>query len=176
MLSEPDPGAPFLDTVKDKQIPMVREMVRVNHLRNCLFCHAPSTSKSDMVRAPIPTPGEELPPSSRIYYAETSAGTLVRAEVTYLKQDFSVMQLVKNPGAWPAYQRYDYLVRVRPLTPEERVAFEENAAISQPLSRHKQAILYALRALTGRDAGTSTRAWHELLRAMRHEKRLRAAR
>jgi hypothetical protein len=168
LLSEPDPGMPFYQTVKGKKVSVVRELVRVNHLRNCLLCHAPSISNTDLVRAPIPTPGEELPRSSAVYYAETEGSAVVRADVTYLKQDFSVMQPVQNHGAWPLYQRYDYLVRVRPLNAEEQVAFarQQDARKTPPLSEHRQTILYALRALTGRDAGTSVREWQEVVLTM----------
>src|SRR5205814_1822941 len=109
---------------------VVRELVRVNHLRNCLLCHAPSTSKLGLVQGPVPVPGEPLPPSARVYYTDPNAAALVRADVTYLKQDFSVMQPVTNHGTWPRLQRYDYLVRVRLLTPAERVGdlLEQNPA------------------------------------------------
>jgi hypothetical protein len=168
LLSEPDPGGPFLQTVQGQKVPAVRELVRVNHLRNCLLCHAPSTSDRDLVRGPIPTPGEELPASARLYYAKNSTLAMVRADVTYLKQDFSVMLPVDQHGAWPLYQRYDYLVRIRTLDPAEAnlLAAQRNISKTQGLSEHTQAVLYALRALTGRDAGPSAQAWRELLGAM----------
>jgi hypothetical protein len=175
MLAEPDPGTPFLQSVEGRQIPMVRELVRVNHLRNCLLCHAPSMSKNDAIRAFVPTPGEELPSRAGLYptdKAEPSEATLVRADVTYLTQDFSVMQKVANPGAWPSYQRFDYLVRVRPLSFIERIVLErpQDADRARAPSAHKEAILHALRSLTGRDAGNSAAAWQELLRTMRSER------
>ena len=172
MLGEPDPGRPFLQTVQGRQVPVLRELVRVNHLRNCLLCHAPSVSDNDTIRAIVPTPGEKLPSRAAMYHAddkERPGVTLVRAEVTYLKQDFSVMQKVAKPGAWPSYQRFDYLVRLRPLNFAERIAFEvgqEADAARQP-SAHHGAILFALRSLTGRDAGTSAEAWQQLLRMIR---------
>jgi hypothetical protein len=170
LLSEPDPSAPFLQTVDGKQIPMVREVVRVNHLRNCLLCHAPSTSDKDVVVGPIPTPGAPLPPS-QVYYAKRNGEIVVRADITYLKQDFSVMQPVDKPGAWPDKQRYDYLVRIRPLNDAERAVFEgkNDSGKARPLSEHKAAILYALRALTGQDVGDSPQAWQELVTAKQSE-------
>jgi hypothetical protein len=36
----------------------VREVVRVNHMDNCLLCHAPSTSPADAPRARVPLPGD----------------------------------------------------------------------------------------------------------------------
>ena len=56
-----------------------------------------------------PPPGG---PTSPQYY--DGDGIFVRADVTYLRQDFSVMQSVENPGKWPALQRFDFLVRIRP--------------------------------------------------------------
>ena len=50
---------------------------------------------------------------SSVYYSR-GKGDFVRADVTYLKQDFSVQLPVANPGQWPAEQRYDFVVRERP--------------------------------------------------------------
>jgi hypothetical protein len=170
-LDQPDPGAPFERVVQGTTIAMVREVVQVNHLRNCLLCHAPSTSAKDPVRGPIPTPGEPLPPSAVQYYAKMSGAAVVRADVTYLKQDFSVMQAVAKPDAWPTYQRYDFLVRIRPLSPAELEVYKKQKLnLNTPaLSEHKQAILYVLRALTGRDAGTSGREWQAVLNEGRRQ-------
>jgi hypothetical protein len=169
LLDEPDPGTPFRQdgTSLAKPVLMVREVVRVNHLRNCMLCHAPSVSPRDEVLGPVPTPGEPLPPSARVYYSGGRGTTLVRADVTYLRQDFSVTQPVDGAGAWPAHQRYDYLVRVRPLTEAELHQYEVRQAAARtapqpaPLSAHKRAILHALRTLTGQDAGTTAQAWQE---------------
>jgi hypothetical protein len=166
LLGEPDPTEPFLAQHNGKEMEMVREVVRVNHLRNCLLCHAPSTSKEDKVRAPIPVPGAALP----VVYYEDFKGPSIRAEVTYLKQDFSVMQPVKNPDRWPAWQRFDYIVRVRPMTLADRVQRESwQDAGEVKLSDHKQALLYALRELTGMDTGTSAGDWQIALGLTQHE-------
>jgi hypothetical protein len=148
----PDPAVPYVENIKGKETPVVRELVRVNHLRNCLLCHAPATSTSKDFKAPIPTPGERLP--EIYYYGGTRDPNAVRPDVTYIKQDFSVMHPVKDPGAWPALQRFDYLVRTRPLNASEREAFERQlkAAQSPFMSEHRQAIFYALCALTGQNA------------------------
>ncbi len=87
-------------------------MVRINHLGNCLLCHAPSVSADDPVRGVMPS-RDRLTSASQ--YGQTeSPGLFVRADVTYLRQDFSVVQPVDKPGPWPHSQRYDYLVRTRP--------------------------------------------------------------
>ena len=97
----------------------MREVVRVNHLRNCLLCHAPATTATDPVRGLVPSPGQPLPPPFSVPYYEGQIGLFVRADVTYLRQDFSVPQPVAKPGNWPVHQRYDYLVRTRYPTDEE---------------------------------------------------------
>ena len=43
------------------QLSFVQELVRVNHLANCLLCHAPSFQRGDLVRGAVPTPGLPLP-------------------------------------------------------------------------------------------------------------------
>src|SRR5205085_9061828 len=115
LLKEPSPNLP-LSTGKTY---VVQELVRINHLSNCMFCHAPSLSKDDLVRGRVPIPGEEMPP---LYYHETR-GLFVRADVTFLRQDFSVVQPVPNAGKWPGNQRYDYVLRVRPLSKLEQKAY-----------------------------------------------------
>ena len=135
----------------------VRELVRVNHMRNCLLCHEPSTSESDLVRGRIPYPDRRLP---REYY-HSQAGTFVRADITRLKQDFSVTQPAKDNGRWPKMQRFDYLVRERALAPIEVVARTEKlVSFGDP---NREAVLFALRKLTGKDAGKSMEAWRKLV-------------
>jgi hypothetical protein len=94
----------------------IRELVRVNHLGNCLLCHSPSFDIQDGVRGLVPIPGR-APSAGTAYYEGGVDDLFVRADVTYLRQDFSLRQpvakLVRN---WPEVQRFDYLVRVRPVT------------------------------------------------------------
>jgi hypothetical protein len=122
---------------------MVPEVVRINHLSNCVMCHAPSHSTSDLVRGRMPSQNEPLPPLVQ-YYAD-STGPFVRADITYLRQDFSVVQEVDKPGKWPQMQRFDFLVRQRPEKPEEAYhRVQRTAAGSYP---QRQAVLFALREL-----------------------------
>src|SRR5262249_27227169 len=108
MLDGPDPAL-FVYARHGKQsYPVAREVVRINHLGNCVLCHAPSTARNDLVRGAVPTPGQPLPaPATTPQYYETGA-LFVRADVTYLKQDFSVVQPVDSPKSWPTHQRFDY--------------------------------------------------------------------
>jgi hypothetical protein len=163
LLDEPDAGAPIYKTLNGRQVVMVREVVRVNHLRNCLLCHAPSFDEGDPIRAPIPVPGTPLPKTSRKYYAEISRATRVRADITYLRQDFSVKQPVAAPGKWPKDQRYDYLLRERELTTWEQIAWSARQEGNKTVSGHKDAIVFALRGLTGLDGGDTARQWQEAL-------------
>ncbi len=140
---------------------VVREVVRLNHLANCVTCHAPAVSRDDPVRGLIPTPGQPVPPTFQPQYYSRDDGLFVRADVTYLRQDFSAPQPVASPNNWPANQRYDYLVRVRPATKAERLA---QAQFGDPAhGPQREAVLFALRNLTARDLGDSTEAWQQAL-------------
>lgn len=133
------------------------QLVRVNHLRNCLLCHATSVNAKDDLRGQIPIPGEPLPPP--IEYYQSKEGVFVRADILYLRQDFSLKQPVENHIAWPEMQRYDYLVRRQEVSAEEAKQWFAH----RPASPQRAAILHALRRLTGRDAGDSAAAWKDVL-------------
>ncbi len=157
LLDEQDPCEPVLD--KDKRW-VVREVVRVNHLRNCLLCHAPSTDKKDPLRGAVPAPGKPLP--LRVYYAEGSSD-FVRADITYLRQDFSLIERVAKPDKWPEWQRFDYVVRTRELTAGERTALAKKSKPKSASYPQREAVLFALRELTGVNAGDRSADWYELL-------------
>lgn len=202
MLDEPDPRAPALQEVKGKKTAVLREVVRINHHRNCLLCHPPANTPDvmviheqanaayevekgvakmlcrvtveaeDVLLAAVPTPGVPLPsvsPSGSAYYSrvspfpDTSPGILVRADITYLRQDFSLLQKVADADPWPEMQRYDYLVRTRALTEQQTAAYHAEFAKRETLSPYRQAALAALRSLTRQDAGRSATAWRDAL-------------
>jgi hypothetical protein len=143
LLFRTNPCAPEASSEADAK-PLVREVIRVNHLRNCMLCHAPAVGDGkELVVAPVPTPGQPLPVA---YYGSRGGsrlGVLVRADITYLKQDFSVMQRVESAKPWPEQQRFDFLVRTREATPEE-VAAAKKAPPSYP---QREAVLWALEEL-----------------------------
>jgi hypothetical protein len=115
---------------------------------------------TDPVRGRAPTPGSPLPPP--VEYYDRGGGIFVRADVTYLRQDFSLPQPVAKPNQWPSSQRFDYMIRIRPLStlPEaERV--QRVAKGREPDYEQRDAVLFALRELTGKDAGRSTDAWYQ---------------
>jgi len=160
LLDQPDPRAPFRESASGGT-PVVRELVRINHLRNCLLCHAPlePTKANDALNVPGAIPGFTQVlrgSSSGAYYTEGSA--FVRADVTYLKQDFSISHSGDQPGP---QERYDYFVRTRPATPaEERSAPERYYP-------QKEAVLAVLRNYTGMDLGDDVEAWRDVLRTKR---------
>jgi len=142
LAQEPNPAAPYFDQAAKGW--MTPEMVRINHLSNCLLCHAASRSTTDMVRGRIPSANQPLPPMTQYY--EDNTGIFVRADVTYLKQDFSVYQPVENPGKWPLMQRYDYVVRNRRIDTQAELASRlKNFDTDYP---QRQAVLFALGELS----------------------------
>jgi hypothetical protein len=146
LLEQPDPAAPFLPA-DPKQKPQVRELVRVNHLKNCLMCHAPSFADRDTVPGRVPVAGKKL---ELVYYSgpRRSEDIFVRADITYIRQDFSACQKVENPGAWPEVQRFDYLVRTREATAEEIAAQQKKPAnASYP---QRDAVLWAIEGLAAK--------------------------
>jgi hypothetical protein len=153
----PDPQAPR----QDKNLNwVVSELVRVNHLGNCLLCHAPSRSEDDPVRGVVPERGKQLPPA----YYESRRGDFVRADVTYIKQDFSIMHSVFEPEKWPRVQRFDYVVRKRELRADELERLLHQSDVIKPSSYpQREAVLWALRQLTGEDARERGEDWYDLL-------------
>ena len=148
----PAPDAPAASGLPNETRSFRRELVRTNHAKNCLLCHTPSAAETDLVRGAIPDPSRPIaPPVTPGYYREGSR--FVTASETHLWQDFSAVQPVPNPGPWPAQQRYDYLVAVRPAR-----AGEESAEAAA----YKAAVLWALRELTGRDRGDGAEVWADL--------------
>jgi hypothetical protein len=141
----PDPRAPFFDATNNTYAR--RELVQINHLKNCMMCHAPSKDTTDLVRGRVPTPGEPLPPLSQYY--ESTEGIFVRADITYLRQDFSVPQPVDNHGRWPTMQRFDYLVRNVPLPPDTDIE-KERLRYGRDYPQ-RDAVLYALKELSDRE-------------------------
>jgi hypothetical protein len=182
LLDQPDPARPVFDAEKKKHV--VRELVQINHMRNCYLCHAPSESNQpgqgmvlsanpknrtamaveEPVRGRVPKVGVALPVA---YYGARTPGEFVRADITYLKQDFSVCRQVENPGNWPAVQRYDYVIRTRTATPEELAKLKERQPNNEEVVLtypQRDAVLYTLHKLTGLNGGDTSEGWREVLR------------
>lgn len=169
MLKEPDPNITFVEGKRT----MIREVVRLNHMANCLVCHAPSQSTSQMLRGRVPSPGEAPPP---LYYHDTK-GVFVRADVSYLRQDFSVVQPVLKAGKWPGQQRYDYFVLKRPatfaesekglksgFTPRTDLPDESKLSSNPETFPQRDAVLFALKEITKADVGKSYAQWVKYLK------------
>jgi hypothetical protein len=165
LLKKPDPTLPV---AAGGGRPYLRELVQIDHSANCMMCHAPSSSARDPARGPVPgliTVGGGGGGGGR--WSGGGSGTsvnsfFVRADIAYLRQDFSVSQLVTNPTVGlEVSSRFDYLVRLRPAKAQEvspRAAqYKKNASYAQ-----RDSVLFALRELTGKDAGPATEAWTAL--------------
>ena len=167
MLDDPDPRSPVSQQIDDKPALVVHEMVRINHHRNCLLCHSPGNTdgvSQEALKAPIPLPNEQLGSPANGYQSSTPE-LLVRIDVTYLRQDFSLLQPVEDANPWPEMQRFDFLVRTRTVTDEEAKAFREKLdkrEAGRP-SPYQRAALSALRDLTGKDAAPTAEAWRKIL-------------
>jgi HEAT repeat protein len=158
LLDRPAPGLPAPASDRDSTL-NVRELVRVNHLHNCLLCHPPSFDKSDLVRAAVPSPDQPIDGGTAYY---DPSPLVVHADVTYLRQDFSVTQPVEiRPAKWPAFQRFDYMVRTRVASAMDVQRLEE--ARGRLTREYRANVLMALRGLTGIDAGAEAGDWRTAL-------------
>jgi hypothetical protein len=171
------PRAPAETTVNGKKAMATRELVRLNHHRSCLLCHPPANTSdvvqnsegdsADILTAPVPSPGLPLRSPSRGYDRFNMPPEIfVRVDVTYLRQDFSLLQPVNDADARPEMQRFDFLVRTRPVTAAEVTAYQDWLRQQGPgyLAPHQRSAITALRALTGRDAPEPTaKAWRLVL-------------
>jgi hypothetical protein len=172
VLAAPDPRLPVTEKRDGKELTFVRELVRVNHHRNCLLCHAPGNTENlpdGILTVAVPLPTEPLPKPSQGGYQSTpppSPDIVVRLDMTYLRQDFSLMMPVSDAHPWPEMQRFDFLVRTRTLTAAEAQAYEPCCEDQEPgrLSPYHRSALYALRELTGRDTEPTPAAWRKLLK------------
>jgi hypothetical protein len=167
-LDEPAPGDPVETNVNEEQVCVVREIVRINHHRNCLLCHPPSASGSTHeVPGVIPIPGRSFAPSPKEAYgsAQSQGEPMVRADTTYLRQDFSLMMPVENAAPWPEMQRFDFLVRTRTVEGKELTALQQKvqARPADFQSENHKAAVRVLRELTGQDAAPNQAAWQRVL-------------
>jgi hypothetical protein len=111
MLGEPRPGRPYV--TPDRRV-VIREVVKINHLANCLLCHPPALRGNEPVLGvdpvqSIPTPtsrnrglaqaGRSFAPSAGGHNygnrpttpgSTPSTPVMIRGDITFLRQDFSV--------------------------------------------------------------------------------------
>jgi hypothetical protein len=165
VLESDDPRLPAAREIDGKKVSFVREMVRMNHHRNCVMCHAPSSGGSEMT-AEVAVQGQALPSLPQGYNQSSSPDLLVRIDVTYLRQDFSAKLPVPDAAPWPEEQRFDFFVRERKLTDEEVVSYRDQLISKEEgvLSPYHKAAVSALRQLTGKDTAPTAEAWRKLLK------------
>jgi hypothetical protein len=110
----------------------------------------------------VPIPDQALPSPSQ-GYGFSLPDLRVRADVTYLRQDFSLMQPVKNAKPWPDQQRYyDFLVRTREITERDADAYRRWPEKQCPyFSPQHQMAVHALRTMTGLDADAKSQPWRK---------------
>jgi hypothetical protein len=170
LVDAPDPSVPFRSTEHGDQ-PVIRELVRMNHNLSCIVCHRVVV---DMKLAPSPRlaftgavpslddvlPDDPTVPSQYPYNNRSESDSLlIRFDRTYLRQEFSAKMPCNEFRNWPKQQRFDFVTRVRPATPDEILA----AAKKGPAYPQRDAVLHALRTLTGKDGGDSKQEWQRIL-------------
>jgi hypothetical protein len=190
LLEESDPRLPVTTETQGKKVALLKEVVRVNHHRNCMLCHSPAPidgnndankavpvgPRNNLLAPPltarVPLPNQPLPSLSNRYYGLGSTPNIrpdisisVRFDVTYLRQDFSLMMPVPDAAPWPEMQRFDFMVRSRVLSAQEAEEYQQQAskAVAGSATPYQDAVLFALRQLTQLDAGPTAQAWRELL-------------
>jgi HEAT repeat protein len=158
LLKLPDPSSPYPGARGGR---FQRQVVRVNHVNNCLMCHAPATTLQDPVIGLVP--GIERRPAGK-YGGDSGkrAPLWVRADITFFRQDFSE-SLAVGPPRMPGRPtlRFDYLVRNHPLGVKAAKRLQEQCA-RQESYEQRDAVLFALRKLTGADPGSSYDDWLKL--------------
>jgi hypothetical protein len=185
-LERPDPRAP--QTHNGKHV--VCEMVKINHMRNCMLCH-PAGNSSDQntaiiddvktvrvepLLAQVPIPNQPLPSSpgngGSPYGQPSVPDIVVRFDITYLRQDFSVMLNVEDHQPWPQSQRFDFIVRTREITKMDAQTYRDllRRAAAGDLSPYQRAAVAALREMTGRDAKTASE-WRQIIDQLKTERK-----
>jgi hypothetical protein len=90
------------------------------------------------------------------------APVVVRGDITFLRQDFSVQLPMAAPGvAQPVGVRFDYVV-CRRLIPRLEAERLHELYGGRPTYPQRDSVLRALRGLTGQDAGYTAEAWRRL--------------
>jgi HEAT repeats len=169
---------PYAVHVGDSKQAVVPEVVRINHLQNCLLCHPYSNSAADPVRGlapnaehlvPLPSTGTRIVTKgwgggggNKENTPKVAVSTFVRADINFLRQDFSVVQPVPDHGRqWPADQRFDYVVRLRPISPAGLLTWDDKRE-RKPVEPQRETLLFALRELTGTNPGPAAEDWKRL--------------
>ena len=165
LLDQPDPNLPFAVAAENgKQKYLVRELVRINHHRNCMLCHAPVGVASredtrllgDTPVGPVPSAQESLPPStSSVYYAFRSGVTVVR------RRHLSAAGFLLAAASGRSRQMAR-AAAFRFPRPHAQLTRKNRHIVSWPLpSRSITSPLPTLETLTGRSAASASRGLEE---------------
>ena len=163
LLNGPDPRAPYAKGTGPTLF--VKELVRVNHKFNCLLCHPASFRETDPARALVPTLAEQQEKGTGGGYGGfgiSNKRTFIRADITYLVQDYSVMLRVVHSRVLSGEERYDLFVRERLATGADLKATAARQRAG--LTAHEQAAMFALRELTGLEPGPNLANWLQFAR------------
>ncbi|MCI0377320.1 MAG: hypothetical protein L0215_06930 [Gemmataceae bacterium] len=163
-LAGPTPCEPREKQVAGEVVYSIREAVRINHHRNCMLCHQVSTNPGDSLRGVVPNPSQPLPDASagQPGYRGSPGDAFIRADITFLRQDFSVKLPVSNALNWPAQQRFDFLVQTRTPNAAELDAWQKDQTVR---AVYRDVIHWVLTELTGQDAGMDVARWSDLCAA-----------
>jgi HEAT repeat protein len=159
LLNQPDPAAPFTGTRGGQY---QRELVRVNHVGNCMMCHAAAMTMQEPVLGIAPGTSRRVTPGG--WGGGGGGGQTapfwVRADVTFFRQDFSESIPYGQRGVAAAQptRRFDYLVRTRQLGAKE-TRRQQSQHDGQAGYEQREAVLFALRELTGKDPGKDYDDW-----------------
>jgi hypothetical protein len=163
VLDKPDPGRPV--PRKDGRFEL-RELVRIHHATNCVVCHPPAATDSDPATGVVPGMTLRLSTSATrpLRMCETDRlmvnPLLVRGDITFLRQDFSVQLPIqtKSANSQSFERRFDSVVRHSILTSEQLKRQKKHFPTAGD-SEQRQALLFALRELTGKNGGASAQEW-----------------
>jgi HEAT repeat protein len=177
-LGKPDPSEAY--TTADGRL-MIRDVVRINHIENCLLCHMPAFNGRDPVVGidPITRRASTTVENPNTHYGKPivtqnrpgiwANNLLIRADVQFLRQDFSVTFPLKPVFGTLQGRRVDFVVRTRQLKGEELRDWRKKEHTIASTYPQRESVLKALRALTGKDAGSDTEAWANLFPTARAE-------
>jgi HEAT repeat protein len=157
LLNQPDPSAPITGLHGGQY---QRHLVRINHIGNCMMCHAAANTMTEPVVGIAPGTSRRVTPGGWGGGGGQTAPFWVRADVTFFRQDFSESIPYGQRGvvAVQPTLRFDYLVRTRQLSAKE-TARQQSQHDGQAGYEQRDAALFALRELTGKDPGKDYEAW-----------------
>jgi HEAT repeat protein len=160
LLNQPDPSAPFTGTRGGQY---QRQLVRINHVGNCMMCHAAAMTMQEPVLGIAPGTSRRVTPGG--WGGGGGGGSAqtapfwVRADVTFFRQDFSESIHAGQRGVvTQPTVRFDYLVRTRQLSAKEAQK-QQSQHDGQAGYEQRDAVLFALSELTGKNVGSDYASW-----------------